>query len=268
MAKLQTITGTSETSELTFTKGYSNLVICGDFDFQNMGDEQISIWVERKDGTTDICRSVLLYDFILLGTNDEDTIQKGFDGNKEYMFIANIELTEDGGYIDLNENETFKIKMKGLDTGQIYVIYGLEGFQPSTNLRRYERKVIASNVTTQDYNVKGYDVLCLEREGTINEIDFKMDNGASVKMTPFEMSVVSQSIDAFQCFKQVSVRNDVNTASVKFDIPVESVPNRIVFPLVGVNQITIRKDIGSDVSLHFRIDQADYIQYGHYMEKN
>jgi hypothetical protein len=257
--EIKKINSVTKTDEIVITKGIANLVIMCTEDFSFLNDERISVWVEKASGNQDICRGVLLRDFIVLGTYGEDIVQHGFYDGIQMMTIANIELTEDSGFIQLGENETIKFQLSDLDadSGVTYALVGIEGVNPSTNLRRYERKVISSNSVSQDYDLKGYDLMSLQKHNSVESIDFYMDNGSVVKMTPFELETIQKSIDPFQAFKKITTSNGVQI------IPVHELFERISFPLIGVNRMTIRKSVGTNIGLHLRIDANDYLQYGH-----
>ena len=185
-----------------------------------------------------------------------------------YAFqAAGVELTEDGGFIELFENETIKFKLTNLQSNKVYALDGIEGAFPTKEILRYERKVVSANVTSQDYDVRGYDLISLKKHEDIEEIDFRMDNGTTIKVTPFEMETESKAIDTFAFFKRISFA-DTDNETIEFQMPQHGIPDRIVFPLVGVNSITIRKNTGNDLDLHLRIDEGDYNQYGHKFAKN
>ncbi len=258
---IKKIIQSSESEEILLTKGISDLIISINAEFKDIEKERISVYVETSSGSRDICRNVLLRDFILLGTFKEDVIQYGERNGELMLTIAKIELTEDGGFIELFENETIKFKLTNLQENLTYCLDGIEGAFPTKELLRYERKVVSSNVTSQDYDVRGYDLISIKKHEDIEEIDFRMDNGTTIKMTPFEMEAESKAIDTFSHFEVIPVTTP--SGERKLISPVHGVGDRIVLPLVGVNAMTIRKNTGNDLDLHLRIDEGDYNQFGH-----
>lgn len=264
---IKRITGVNESEEILLTKGISDLIFSCNLPLDEIKNERISVFVETASGSRDICRNVLLKDFILLGTFQEDIVQFGKRKAEFMQTIAKIELTEDGGFIELFENETIKFKLTNLQSNKVYALDGIEGAFPTKEILRYERKVVSANVTSQDYDVRGYDLISLKKHEDIEEIDFRMDNGTTIKMTPFEMETESKAIDTFAFFKRISFA-DTDNETIEFQMPQHGIPDRIVFPLVGVNSITIRKNTGNDLDLHLRIDEGDYNQYGHKFAKN
>lgn len=260
MAHLKTITGVTQSDELVITKGFADLIICSDKEFGEISNERISVYVEQKDGTVDIARQVLLKDFILLGTFNEDTIQYGWFSGQRYMTVAKVELTEDSGFINLKDTESIKIKLTDLDTDAKYSLHSIESHFPTQEVNMYQRKTIASNQTEQEYFVKGFDLCSLQTDATIEEIEFRMDNGATVKMTPFELKTESNSIDVIKYFLAKTTTAD---PLLQFYEPQHHLKDRVVFPLVGVDYLKIRKNTGTDIDIHLRIDQNDYNENGH-----
>lgn len=265
--EIKRITGVNESEEILLTKGISDLIFSSNLSLDEINNERISVYVETASGSRDICRNVLLRDFIILGTFQEDIVQCGKRKAEFMQTIAKIELTEDGGFIELFENETIKFKLTNLQPTRIYALDGIEGAFPTKEILRYERKVVSANVTSQDYDVRGYDLISLKKHADIEEIDFRMDNGTTIKMTPFEMETESKAIDTFSFFKKVFFDSGEGDR-IELQMPQHGIEDRIVFPLVGVNAITIRKNTGNDLDLHLRIDESDYNQFGHKFAKN
>lgn len=262
MSHIKTLTGVTQSEEIVITKGFSDLIVCFDGYFEQLLNERISLYVEQKDGTIDIARQVLLKDFVLLGTFNEDTIQHGtFEGQK-YMTIAKIELTEDNGFINLVDTESIKIKLTDLDSDQIYSLHSIESHFPTQEVNMYQRKTIASNQTEQEYFVKGFDLCSLQMHLTIEEIEFRMDNGATIKMTPFELKTEANSIDVIKYFKKQNLATPLGGTATIYE-PIHELTDRVVFPLYGVDYMKIRKNTGTDIDLHMRIDQSDYDTFGH-----
>jgi hypothetical protein len=151
-----------------------------------------------------------------------------------------IELTQDGGYIKLNEGEQIRIKLSGLTAGTTYYIYGIEAPIPSENLWIYEEKLFGAGEKLRDYNVENYDLLLIDQIIDVDEITFNWANGSSTKMTKEEFQAVSSSMDE-------ELFNNPPTAS-----------SIAVMPLLGVNSIQITKPSANAVTVGFRIDQQHY----------
>lgn len=232
------------TSELfSVTKGFGALVIGMSRSIQDLSEERISIYVEKASGNFHICQDVLLKDFIALTTFGEDAINN-FDGKT----FAMCEITEDGGYISLNENETIKIQLSKIFRNDEFVLYGFEEPIATHELTKFERKVMASETLTQDYDLKGYDLLSLEKSSQLQEIQLTFDNGAVTTHLPQELEMFCRSVD--------SIKGVISSGTLMNEIP-----NRHIIPLKGIVSIKIKKESGSLLNMHLRIDESDWQLY-------
>ncbi|GIZ08487.1 hypothetical protein [Flavobacterium sp. UMI-01] len=233
----------TESPEIPLNKGITALILGSALAHHNLTTEVISIWVEKAGKNIDIAKEILLKDLVSLGTFAEDIIQS--DGT--LLTIANIDLTKDGGYIVLQESETIKFKLRNLDGTKNYELHGLEGFYPTNTIIMYERKSMGSEDVSRDFDVKGYDLGSLQTDGSITEISFTHENGSVTKMSPFELKVMSRTIDS---------ANYIEGSVIKV-----SQANRIVFPLKQIVNVNIRKEPGVRLDFSLRIDESDYIRY-------
>jgi hypothetical protein len=234
----------TQSPEILTTKGFGCLIVSTACTMAELTTESISLWVEKDGRNIDIAKDVLLKDFMLLGTFGEDCIVY----SSEFTTIANIDLTEDGGYISLKDNETIKFKLSNLKLNKLYVVNSIEEPVPSTEVIMYERKSMASEDVNRDFDTKGYDLVSLQKSSTINEIALTFDNGTVCKYTPFELECVAKSID----------QGMVLTADGKL---LSSIDDRLVFPIKGVVNLNIRKTPGTRLDLTMRIDEGDYVLY-------
>jgi hypothetical protein len=236
-------TAITESDEIILTKGISALIVCSDLKPHLFTTEVISVWVERAGKNVDIAKEILLKDFVALGTYAEDIIQS----NATLGTIANCDLTQDSGFISLNEAETIKFKLRNLDATKVYELHGVESFFPSSNLNKYERKSMGSEDVSRDFDVKGYDLASLQKDNSITEIALTHENGSVAKFTPFELEVQARSADS---------ANVVDGSVIKV-----SQSDRIVFAVHQIVNINIRKEPGTRLDLSLRIDELDYIRY-------
>lgn len=160
---------------------------------------------------------------------------------------AVIDLTVNGGNIVLEENEKVKVSLTNLKTAKTYVINTIESSFPDSELEQYVRKTIASESLTQDFDVRGYDCMSIQKSSTITQIEFTYDKGTVVKMTPFELELFQKSLDPI-----VAVTN--NGVQSGFS-------DRIVYPLVGITNVNIRKTDGTLINLSLKINQYDAALY-------
>lgn len=234
----------AESPDVLTTKGFGCLIVSTNLLVSEITTETISFWVEKDGRNVDIAKDILLKDFMLLGTWGEDAIYS--DGN--FKTIANIDLTEDGGYIALKDNETIKFKVRGMKQSGLYVFNSIEEPVASSEVLMYERKSMASEDVNRDFDTKGYDLVSLQKSSTVNEIALTFDNGTVCKYLPYELECISRSID------QALVYNVDGTVK-------SSVDDRLIFPIKGVVNLNIRKTPGERLDCTMRIDEGDYILY-------
>lgn len=236
-------TAKTKTDVLEISKGFANLSIGTDATIDEITTEMISIYVERKGDTLDVCRDILLKDLILLGTESQNSLVS----MGTLVTCAVIDLTVNGGNIVLEENEKVKVSLTNLKTAKTYVINTIESSFPDSELEQYVRKTIASESLTQDFDVRGYDCMSIQKSSTITQIEFTYDKGTVVKMTPFELELFQKSLDPI-----VAVTN--NGVQSGFS-------DRIVYPLVGITNVNIRKTDGTLINLSLKINQYDAALY-------
>lgn len=236
-------TGVTKSGEIFLNKGIGALVIATDNEFSELTNETISIWIQKETGNLDLANDVLLKDFMILGSYGEDSIH----ALGTFKASAYCELTEDGGYIGLLENEVIKFSLNNLKSGKTYALFGIEEPVQAKEVLMYERKTMSSEVLNQDFDVKGYDVLSLEHKDSINEISFTYDNHAVVKYLPIELEALERSLDPIQV--------------IKSDNTLAFIENRYQLQLKGIVSINIRKSPGDMLNMHLRIDQEDKRMY-------
>jgi len=236
-------TGVTETAELLLTKGIGSLLVCTNKTFDQLSGELISIYVEKAGKNKDIARDILLKDFMLLASYGEDAVLP----LSTFETSAMCELTEDGGYIHLDENETIKFKLTNLDATKTYALYGIEEPVGSKEILMYQRKTMASESLNQDYDTKGYDLLVMTKDASIKEISFTYDNGAVVKHLPIELEALQKSVDPIQIIK--------SSGSTSYDL------TRFQVPLKGIVNVNIQKTPGVMLNINLRIDEGDYELY-------
>ncbi len=234
----------AESPDVLTTKGFGCLIVSTNLEYSAITTETISFWVEKDGRNVDIAKDILLKDFMLLGTWGEDAMYS--DGN--FNLIANIDLTEDGGYIALKDNETIKFKVRGMKNNGLYCFNSIEEPVSSTEVLMYERKSMASEDVNRDFDTKGYDLVSLQKSNTINEIALTFDNGTVCKYTPFELECISRSIDSALVYTA-----DGAVTNTLYD--------RLIFPIKGVVNLNIRKTPGERLDCTMRIDEGDYVLY-------
>lgn len=233
----------TESVEIVQNKGLAAFLLCSDLKPHEFTTEVISVWVEKSGKNVDVAKEILVKDLILLGTYNEDTIQK--DGT--LLTVANIELTKDLGFVHLTENETIKFKLRNLIPEKVYQLHGVEGFEKSNEILMYERKSMGSEDVSRDFNVMGYDIASLQTDASITEIALTHDKGNVAKFSLFELKAWARSFDA---------ANYIDGTTIKV-----SEADRIVFPLKNIVNVNVRKEPGVRLDFSLRIDESDYIRY-------
>jgi hypothetical protein len=241
--KIFSSSGGTDSPEIVINKGIAALILGSNLAPHLFTKEVISVWVEKAGKNVDIAKELLVKDFISLGTYAEDIIQS----NASLATIANVDLTQDAGFIDLRETETIKIKLRNLDPQKSYEIHTLESFFPSANLNMYERKSMGSEDVSRDFDVKGYDIASIQKDDTITEISLTHENGSVAKFTPFELEVYARSVDS---------ANVISGGVIKV-----TQTDRIVFPVHQIVNVNVRKEPGQRLDFSLRIDEADYTRY-------
>ena len=236
-------TGVATTGTLILNKGVGALLIGSSLEFNALVLEKISVFVERAGKNTNIVQDMFLKDFMLLASVAEDTILPA----GTLACTAMCELTEDGGYIQLSENETIKIVLTGLTPAATYAIYGIEEPVGSNEVLLYETKVMASAILNQDFDTVGYDVLVMTKDASLSEISLTYDNGNVVKLLPIELEALQKSIDPMQI---VTAGGLVLYNTTRYQIP-----------LKGITNVNIRKTAGVDHYINLRIDESDFQLY-------
>jgi hypothetical protein len=236
-------TGVTSTPEITVTKGIAQLLVGSSLEFTALINETITVYVEKTNKNADIAREMLLKDFILLGSYGVDTVH-ALTG---VAASALVDLTKDNGFINLIGNEVIKVKLGNLTAGSTYHLYGIEGFFPTVDLFSYETKTMSSDVLNQDFDVIGYDLICITKDNTITEFALTHETGAILKLLPIELEAIQKSLDPFEILDSGNL--------VKYDT------TRYIIPLNGIKNVNIRKTIGVTLRVNLRIDENDAKKY-------
>ncbi|MBF4491044.1 hypothetical protein IR010_00715 [Flavobacterium sp. MR2016-29] len=231
-------TGVLQTGIIAVTKSISTLMLATSLAFDSLTTEQIRVEVERANGSNfEITKGLMfLKDFILANTYGSDAVVS--DSVRGLATVAICEICNNGS-IHLFEKDVIKIELRGLITGETYAINGIEEPQTSTEIYSFEHKSMGSDDTNKDFNVDGYDILVLDKDSTIEEVNYTFANGQVVKYDLYELESLSKSIDP--------------VAYVKSDGTVKSsFSGKIQLPLLAVRNVNIRKSQGAVVNLILR----------------
>lgn len=224
-------------------KGIESFAFFSDKTVDEIGDELISIQVERNGGSNlEITQGfVSLKRFLLASTFGDDAIGSFPASNPEsFKTVAVIELTEMGALV-MGPNDKLKLALKNLDPNKKYIFDGIESPITSDDVYMYEEKSIADEQTNYDVNVKNFDIAIIDDDASITELNFTHDNGVVTKHSMREIRAISQDIDPV-----AYVRNDGKV-----------LPNFVGFiqlPLKGIVNINVRKNEGRVVKFFMRKD--------------
>lgn len=235
-------TGVAET-KAEIQKGIESIVLYTDRTVEELGQELISIQVERNGGSNiEITQGfVSLKRFLLASTFGDDAIGS-FPASfpESFKTVAVIELT-DGGALVMGANDKLKIALKSLETTKRYVVDGIESPLSSDDVYMYEEKSIPDEQTNYDVNVKNFDILVMDDDANITELNITHDNGVVTKHSMREIRATTQDIDPVAYVK--------NNGQV-----VPSFVGFIQMPLKGIVSINIRKNAGSVIKFFMRKD--------------
>lgn len=230
------ITGVLKTQELKITKSVASLIIATTKSPDTIVNENITIWIERVNGSNVyICQSAKLIDFLMLTNYGADAIQSTKTG---LLTVALCELSKDGA-VQLNEGESLKIKMESLTSTATYIINAVEDPLTTNDLYIFDRKTVGSEELIKSIDVTKVDLCVIDMHPTIKEISLKYDNGMLVKHTPFELRTMSRDIDP------VFYIADDGAVS-------QGHSQKISVPLVGVTAIEFVKDAGAVIEITTR----------------
>ncbi|MBA0883799.1 hypothetical protein [Flavobacterium undicola] len=244
MAQIYNATNKTKSDVIEVSKGFAHLAIGTDGALTDITTETITLYVERKGDTADIAREMLLIDFIALGTEGQDAIVS----MGTLKCVACCDLTVNGGNVKLGENEKIKVQLTNLKTAKTYQMNTIESSFEDSELQDYTRKTMASETLNQDFDVRGHDLLSLQKDDSITEINFTYDNGHVAKMDAFEAELFHKTLDP------VVAINEAGVVQSGF-------PTRLVFLLTGITNVNIRKSAGVLLNFSTRINADDALLY-------
>lgn len=237
--KIATITNKTNSGELSVSKSIGNLIIATDVAVGQFADEKITIYIERANGNNVyLANKVDLASFILASTYGSSAIQS----SNNYKQVALCELAVDGG-IFLDEKETLKIELDGLDETNTYDLFGIEEPEISNLLYFFENKSVASEDTNKKIQLTEYDMMVLNERNTITDISMTFDNRQVIKYLPFELQTISRDIDPI-----VAIGNVGEIANQIY----QGYPNKLCIPLIKIDFLEINKAQGQLVNFMVR----------------
>lgn len=228
-------TGKTKTGEQKVTKSISSLIIGTTKAIDELGAENITIWIERVNGSNVyIAQSVKLTDYLMLTNFGADALQS----DATYKTIALCELSSDGA-LQLNEGESLKFTIDSLTSTHTYVVNSVEDPNVTLDAFMFDRKTIGSEELQKTLDVRNADLCIIDMHPTIKEVTFRFANGHTVKHLPFELKVISRDIDpVFAISNSGSVSQGHN--------------QKLCIPLIHVDAIEFVKDTGAVIEVTTR----------------
>ena len=228
-------TGKLKTDELKITKSISSLIFCSSKGINDFSAENVTIWIERVNGSNIyLAQSVKLVDYLMLTNYGSDAIQS----NATFKSIALCELSSEGA-VQLSEGESLKIKLDNLTANQTYAIYSVEDPITTLDFHVFDRKTLASEELQKTLDVKSADLCTIDMHSSIKEILFKFANGTAVKYLPFELITISRDNDPLFAVSQDNTVLQGHT-------------QRVVLPLLEVDFLEFVKDTGAVIEVTTR----------------
>lgn len=225
-------TGVTKTQELRVSKPISSILIRTDRALSEMGNETITVWIEKANGSNvEICTNVPLLDFMLISTFGTSAIFE----DAVYPVCGLCELTPEFA-IALRENESIKMRLDNLAPTKTYHINGIEEPVTADAVVFFDRKVCLVGETSRKFDVSNYESLCITNHTAISELVLKFDNGQTVRYLQDEFIALSLDTDPV-----LQVNQSGGGTSL--------LENRLVFPLFGVEEIEVLKDEATQVVL-------------------
>lgn len=226
MPKVITHTGSTSMSEQRITRPVGALGFIIDKPLVGLTTETITIWIEGANGrNVPIATNVPLKDVLVLANYGTAVLIGTPTTLQGYVELAN------GGAIELQDNESLKFSMSGLEAIKSYEVNAVEFPVKAETVKRYERKVMNSDEDSRKFGVSEYDVLVFEGSDNITGLTAYYENGESVKFDNDDLKFVAQSVDPVFTFGASNI--------------VLSIADYQTFPLDGVESIDIQKGAGS-----------------------
>ena len=239
MSQILSLNGKTKSDLIEVSKGFANLGVSLDFSPGELSNETVSVYVERKGDTVDVCRDLLLIDFIALGTESINALVS----MQDFQTVALVDLTVNGGNVFLGDNEKIKIQLSNLKPAKTYQLNAIESSFIDHELQQYTRKTMASETLNQDFDLRGYDLLSMQKDDTITEITLTYDNLSQVKLSQWELELMAKAIDPIVAVLSTGVQSGFE--------------NRIIYPLTGIVALNVRKTDGKLLNISLKINQED-----------
>lgn len=229
--RLYSQSGVTQSGLIRITKPVSSLLVRTTRPIVDMGNEKVTIYVEKKGSNVEIATNIPLLDFMLLTSYGASAITS--DGT--FLTCCICEITPEFA-LKINEDEAIIVELTGLASAHTYAINGIEEPVTADAVVYFERKQALIGETRKSFDVSEYESICIQNYDAVDELKLTFDNGETVSYFKEEYKALSVDVDPTL---QVT-----NTGTV-----VSLLASRMVFPLFGVDTIEILKDEAQQVVL-------------------
>jgi hypothetical protein len=232
----------TKTGELRVTRPIGALVVKMSQAFSALTNETITVFVERANGNnSNLMTDIPLKAFIAASVAGNPALF-----SDDTTTTALCELCEEGS-IDLQENESLKIKLDGLKSSVTYALFGMEYPVSASSGVKISRKNILAGETERIFDVPEEELMLIDGVDAILELNVTFENGHTCKYVPEELKAISRDFDPV---KMVTIGS---AAKTDYDLP-----NLITYPLLGVIKIDVKKSVGVPVNLYLKNDVATF----------
>lgn len=252
MSKLFTVSNVVKTNEYPIVMPIASVIIKTTRPLVDIQNETIKITIERpRMKTKIICDDIPIKDFMLMSTFGNPALYKPI--GEAFVVAGLCELTPQPNLgIFLTDGAEIKISMNNLVPAHTYEVHYVPESLTTAEFCKFDRMFMKAGLKKQEYNVLGYDVLCIKNPSEIENITVVYDT--EKHQNEFSIDVLralSMDTDPFM------YNND--------GIIVSQLADRLVIPLVGVSTITVKTvdNAGDIVMWALENDHDAEEQYAH-----
>lgn len=227
MSKLFTVNNVVKTAEFPIVMPIASLLIKTTRPLVDIQNETIKVTIERpRMKTKIICDDIPLKDLLLMSTYGNPALFKPIGESFEVAGLCELTPTPNLG-IFLTDGAEIKVSMNNLVPAHTYEVHYVPESLTTPEFCKYDRMFMKAGLKKQEYNVDGYDVLCIKNPSEIEEILFNYDTEKHQNTFTIDiLRAISMDTDPFM------YNNN--------GVVVSQLADRLVLPLVGVSSITVK----------------------------
>lgn len=184
-------TGVTKAPEIKISRPVFALLIEANIPFASLGTEQISIQVERAQGSNTTIGNVHKLSRIL------PLAAKGVPAIIQLAGSFRALLPLAPGAVTLGENESIKITLENLDALKTYKVSSIESANLVPAPYSYELKVMQSDEVAKKFDIPGYTGLHIDGYQHASAFRLTYSNGVTVNYEPAELRSMAETDDPF-----------------------------------------------------------------------